>query len=195
MLESRKQISRYISQGLDAKDDIVSWNKEKSTEIKIRRYHQILKYKLVRKSIFANIREQGDRIVFIGIIALTIIIGKNKGYEETRIIALYLYINLLYGSVIKINTVLQDCLEVNVKFEGNYLFMEFDEELTRETYGDYIFETQGVADNLVVELDWSSEDDDKMFEELKPMFIEEAKKLEMENVILVFDWDNSEVAI
>lgn len=73
--------------------------------------------------------------------------------------------------------------------------MEFDEELTRETYGDYIFETQGVADNLVVELDWSSEDDDKMFEELKPMFIEEAKKLEMENVILVFDWDNSEVAI
>ena len=90
MLESRKQISRYISQGLDAKDDIVSWNKEKSTEIKIRRYHQILKYKLVRKSIFANIREQGDRIVFIGIIALTIIIGKNKGYEETRIIALYL---------------------------------------------------------------------------------------------------------
>lgn len=85
--------------------------------------------------------------------------------------------------------------KVNVKFEGNYLFMEFDEELTRETYGDYIFETQGVADNLVVELDWSSEDDDKMFEELKPMFIEEAKKLEMENVILVFDWDNSEVAI
>ena len=65
--------------------------------------------------------------------------------------------------------------KVNVKFEGNYLFMEFDEELTRETYGDYIFETQGVADNLVVELDWSSEDDDKMFEELKPMFIEEAK--------------------
>lgn len=117
VLESRKQISRYISQGLDAKDDIVSWNKEKSTEIKIRRYHQIFKYKLVRKSIFANIREQGDRIVFIGIIALTIIIGKNKGYEETRIIALYLYINLLYGSVIKINTVLQDCLEVNVKFE------------------------------------------------------------------------------
>lgn len=85
--------------------------------------------------------------------------------------------------------------KVNVKFEGNYLFMEFDEELTRETYGDYIFETQGVADNLVVELDWSSEDDDKIFEELKPMFIEEAKKLEMENVILVFDWDNSEVAI
>ena len=85
--------------------------------------------------------------------------------------------------------------KVNVKFEGNYLFMEFDEELTRETYGDYIFETQGVADNLVVELDWSSEDDDKMFEELKPMFIEEAKKLEMENVILVFDWDKSEVAI
>ena len=85
--------------------------------------------------------------------------------------------------------------KVNVKFEGNYLFMEFDEELTRETYGDYIFETQGVADNLVVELDWSSEDDDKMFEELKPMFIEEAKKLEMENVILVFNWDNSEVAI
>lgn len=85
--------------------------------------------------------------------------------------------------------------KVNVKFEGNYLFMEFDEELTRETYGDYIFETQGVADNLVVELDWSSEDDDKMFEELKPIFIEEAKKLEMENVILVFDWDNSEVAI
>lgn len=85
--------------------------------------------------------------------------------------------------------------KVDVKFEGNYLFMEFDEELTRETYGDYIFETQGVADNLVVELDWSSEDDDKMFEELKPMFIEEAKKLEMENVILVFDWDNSEVAI
>ena len=85
--------------------------------------------------------------------------------------------------------------KVNVKFEGNYLFMEFNEELTRETYGDYIFETQGVADNLVVELDWSSEDDDKMFEELKPMFIEEAKKLEMENVILVFDWDNSEVAI
>ena len=85
--------------------------------------------------------------------------------------------------------------KVNVKFEGNYLFMEFDEELTRETYGDYIFETQGVADNLVVELDWSSEDDDKMFEELKPMFIEEAKKLEMENIILVFDGDNSEVAI
>ena len=117
VVESRKQISRYISKGLEARDDIVSWNKEKSTEIKIRRYHQILKYKLVRKSIFANIREQGDRIVFIGIIALTIIIGKNKGYEETRIIALYLYINLLYGSVIKINTVLQDCLEVNVKFE------------------------------------------------------------------------------
>lgn len=117
VVESRKQISRYISKGLEARDDIVSWNKEKSAETKIKKYHQILKGKSVRKSIFANIREQGDRIVFIAIIVITILIGKNKGYEETRIIALYLYINLLYGSVIKINTVLQDCLEVNVKFD------------------------------------------------------------------------------
>ena len=117
VVESRKQISRYISKGLEARDDIVSWNKEKSAETKIKKYHQILKGKSVRKSIFANIREQGDRIVFIAIIVITILIGKNKGYEETRIIALYLYINLLYGAVIKINTVLQDCLEVNVKLD------------------------------------------------------------------------------
>ena len=43
VLRSKKQISRYVSQVLEAKNDIVSWSKEKSTELKMFRYHQILK--------------------------------------------------------------------------------------------------------------------------------------------------------
>jgi ABC transporter related len=153
VLRSKKQISRYVSQVLEAKNDIVSWSKEKSTELKMFRYHQILKEKLIRKSAFVNIREQGDRIVFIAIIVLTILIGKNKGYEENKIIALYLYINLLYGSVTKINTVLQDCLEVNVKFEelnmvtdinieSVYNLTEISEELVLDNIGVKIADKQ-----------------------------------------------------
>ena len=102
-----------------------------------------MKGKSVRKSIYANIREQGDRIAFIAIIVITILIGKNKGYEETRIIALYLYINLLYGSVIKINTVLQDCLEVNVKFD----------ELNRVTdiNNKSLYNLSNISDELVLD--------------------------------------------
>ena len=150
VVESRKQISRYISKGLEARDDIVSWNKEKSAETKIKKYHQILKGKSVRKSIFANIREQGDRIVFIAIIVTTILIGKNKGYEETRIIALYLYINLLYGSVIKINTVLQDCLEVNVKFDELNRVTDINKE---SFYNLSKISDELVLDNIGVQID------------------------------------------
>lgn len=150
VVESRKQISRYISKGLEARDDIVSWNKEKSAETKIKKYHQILKGKSVRKSIFANIREQGDRIVFIAIIVITILIGKNKGYEETRIIALYLYINLLYGAVIKVNTVLQDCLEVNVKFDELNRVTDINKE---SFYNLSKISDELVLDNIGVQID------------------------------------------
>ena len=150
VVESRKQISRYISKGLEARDDIVSWNKEKSVEAKIKSHHQILKGKSVRKSIYANIREQGDRIAFIAIIVITILIGKNKGYEEIRIIALYLYINLLYGSVIKINTVLQDCLEVNVKFDELNRVTDINKE---SFYNISKISDELVLDNIGVQID------------------------------------------
>ena len=109
-----------------------------------------MKGKSVRKSIFANIREQGDRIVFIAIIVITILIGKNKGYEETRIIALYLYINLLYGSVIKVNTVLQDCLEVNVKFDELNRVTDINKE---SFYNLSKISDELVLDNIGVQID------------------------------------------
>lgn len=108
VIEGRKNISRYVSQAISGKEDIVIWNKQGATLSAMSQKHASLLSSALKRSVIHTLRGQLDSIVVTVAIIASFLSSLVVKLDPSEIIALYMYISLLYSAVAELNSVLQN---------------------------------------------------------------------------------------
>lgn len=113
----KKNISRYISQVLEGKEDIIVWNREKTIfKALFEKHRELLKTALRRTTIYTG-REQADTLIIAAAVVSAFLVSGTLCLEPSIIIALYMYINLFFSAVMELNGIVQDQKDADVNFE------------------------------------------------------------------------------
>ena len=116
-LNEKKSVSGYISQVIEGKEDIIVWNRENKIFRDLAEKHIKLLKTESRKTFIYTLREELDTLIIAASIVAAFLISGMMQLEPTIIIALYMYINLIFSAVMELNGIIQSKRDGDVNFE------------------------------------------------------------------------------
>ena len=131
-IASRKEYNRLVSEVIQAKEDIVGWNREKITDLKIEDSFSGKRKTVLRKNVLSTLCQQTDVLIASVSVLVSILITANSGVSATQAIAIYLYISMLYTPVADVNALGQELYSATLKLREIELFLAIEDENTSE---------------------------------------------------------------
>lgn len=136
-IAARKKYNGFVSEIVQAREEIVAWNREKISDAKIDERFRAKEAAVSKKGLFSTLCQQIDLFVSAMSVLASILITANSGVPAAQAIAIYLYISMLYKPVADMNDLVQELYGASLKMKEVACFLDMESERDGAESGGY----------------------------------------------------------